>query len=140
MSVENRAKQWALEVVNLHHLPVPSYLEPRKRKLLKHAEYIKKSLEATDPLRPFAPVAGELGFLPLIIGGGVVAVAAMTKWAKDAYAISTETSRYNDLIKSGLTPQQAQNVLNQSSFNWKMIAIPASVLIGGLVIYKIASK
>lgn len=140
MAIEDRAKIWAQQVVQLHSLPVPDYLRPRKNKLLKQAEFIKKSLEATDPLRPMQPVAAELGFLPLIIGGGLVAVAAMSKWAKDAFEISKESERFDQLVKGGLTAAQAQAVLNQTSFNWKMAAIPVGILVAGLIVYKVVSN
>lgn len=139
MDVKSAAKKWAIKVVELHKLQVPPHLEPRKRKMLRQAELIKKSLEATDPLRPLTPVAQELGFVPLLIGGGLIAVTAMSKWAKDAYQIKTDKEKYDALIKSGLSPAKAQEIM-ATGFNWKMLLGIPAVLIGGVIAYKMIGR
>ncbi len=137
MNVKAAAADWAKKVVELHKLKVPPHLESKKQRLIKRAELMKKTLEATDPLQGLAPVASELGFVPLIVVGGIAAVTAMSKWAKDAYQIKTEKEKYDALIKSGLTPAKAQEVMTTKGFNWKMaLSIPA-ILLGGFLVYKI---
>lgn len=140
MELTNAAKNWAQKVVELHALKVPPHLEPRKRKLLRHAEIIKKSLEATDPLRPLAPVASELGFIPLLIGGGIIAVTAMSKWAKDAYQIKTEKEQYDALIASGVSAAKAQQIMAGNKINWQMLLGIPAVLIGGFLTYKMIGR
>jgi hypothetical protein len=137
MDIRNRAKNWALHVVDLHNTPVPPHMRGRKNSLLKRAQTMRKTLEAVDPLAPITPVAQELGFLPLLVMGGMAAATAMSKWAKDAYVVKKDAEKYDTLIKSGMTPEQAQKVMNQSGFDWKMIVIPAGIAIGGLVLYKL---
>jgi hypothetical protein len=137
MNVKAAAADWAKKVVELHKLKVPPYLEGKKQTLIKRAELMKKTLEATDPLQGLAPVASELGFVPLIVAGGIAAVTAMSKWAKDAYQIKTEKEKYDALIKSGLTPAKAQEVMTTKGFNWKLLLTVPAILLGGFLVYKI---
>lgn len=137
MDIRNKARNWAAHVVDLHNTPVAPHLRRRKQQLLKRAQTMRKTLEAVDPLAPISPVANELGFLPLLVIGGMAAATAMSKWAKDAYVVKKESDKYDTLVKSGLTPEQAQKVLTSGGFDWKMIAIPAGLLVGGLLVYKL---
>lgn len=140
MDIHNKARNWASHVVSLRNTPVAPHLRGRKQKLMKRAQTMRRTLEAVDPLAPFVPAAQELGFLPvvpMVIMGGMAAITAMSKWAKDAYTVKKESDKYDTLVKSGLTPEQAQKVLTSGGFDWKMIAIPAGLLVGGLVLYKL---
>jgi hypothetical protein len=137
VDIRDNARKWAAHVVDLHNTPVAPHLQGRKKKLMAQAQTMRRTLEAVDPLAPISPVVNELGFLPLLVIGGMAAATAMSKWAKDAYVIKKESDKYDTLVKSGLTPEQAQKVLTSSGFNWKMIVIPAGLLVGGLVLYKL---
>lgn len=141
MDITASAKKWAQAVVMLHETQVPPFLEKRKAKLLKSANVIKRTLEATDPLRPMVPVASELGFIPLIVAGGIAAVTAMSKWAKDAYTVKKESERYDTLVKSGMTPAQAQNLITGGGFNWKLaLGIGVALMLAGGLTYRIVRK
>lgn len=141
MDISASARKWAQAVVDLHNTPVPPFLAARKAKLLKSANLIKKTLEATDPLRPMAPAAAELGFIPLIVAGGVAAITAMSKWAKDSYAIKKDSDRYDTLVKSGLSPEQAQKLMTNTTFNWKLwLGVGVGLLLVGGITYKIAKR
>jgi hypothetical protein len=82
-----------------------------------------------------------LGFIPLLVAGGVAAITAMSKWAKDSYAIKKDADRYDTLVKSGLTPQQAQNLMTNSTFNWKLwLGVGVGLMLVGGITYKIAKR
>lgn len=140
MNIKNSAKKWAQAVVDLHNTPVPEFLQSKKNRLLKQAKFIKNSLEAADPLQPLAPVAQELGFIPVIWIAGAAALTAMSKWAKDAYVVKKDADKYESLVKSGVTPEAAQKLLSGSNFNWKMVAIPVGVMLIAGVGYKLFSR
>lgn len=132
--VHQLAKVWASEVVALDGLKVPFRLKKRKRQLMHRAKKIRSALEMSDHV---TPVATELGFIPLLVAGGMAAAAAMTKWISDAKKVTSETQKsqtdaaaVDQLIKSGLTKEQAvQVVLGQKSVDWKKYLV-----IGGIVL------
>lgn len=136
--IHNLAKVWASEVVALDGLKVPFHLKKRKRQLMHRAKKIKTALEMSDHV---TPVATELGFIPLLVAGGMAAAAAMTKWITDAKKVTTETQKsqtdaaaVDQLIKSGLTKEQAVSVvLGQKSGDWKKWIFPVGVtlVVGG---------
>jgi hypothetical protein len=126
------AKKWAKAVVDLQQLEVPPFLERKKKKLIKQAIFIKSALEKSDHV---TPVATELGFIPLLVAGGIAAAAAMTKWITDAKQVTetaqqskTDAEAVKQLMDTGLTQQQAVDVvLGKKTTDWKKYLIPAGI-------------
>lgn len=114
--LEQKAYEWALKVRELYNTPVPAQYASEKAALLSFAKSVKETIEkVAGPLNALAPM-NELGAIPIVIGvvGVAGAAAAITKWTTDYYAFKTKIDDRNALINSGLTPQQATNIVAQT--------------------------
>lgn len=142
MSTNERVKKWAQQVVELNGLDVAPPFRKRKAKLMKSAKIIKESLEATDPLRPLASVIqNELGFLPAIAAAGMIGTIVY-RWAKKVTGLALDDEKYKALVTSGVKPEKALEIVTgkTTSLGWKTIVIPAAILTGGFITYKLMRK
>lgn len=107
--LQQKARAWALKVVELHNTPVPDELVPAKLTLINSAKKIKSVIEKiTGPISALQPI-NELGVIPVVVGvvGVAAAAAAITKWTLDYNKFKTMITERNRLIESGLSPNQA---------------------------------
>ncbi len=142
--LQQKAREWALKVVELHNTKVPAEFEGQKAKLLYAAKTIKDTLEKTIGKASYLEPMNQLGFLPILVGGTVIAgsIAAITKWTLDYKTFSDKIAQQNRLIASGLSPQQAANVVNSGvSFSFSTLAKYALPAFGvGLLAYFLTRK
>lgn len=135
--LQQKGRAWALQVVELHKTKVPAQFQTKKDALLSSAKTIKKLIEsAVGKSAALAPM-DQLGFIPAVLGAGAITagLAAITKWSLDYKKFNSELKYQKELVNSGLSPQQAANVVNAGKFNPKTLlkyAIPAIgvILIG----------
>ena len=111
---KNKAREWAQNVITLLNTPTKgnAALETKKRSLLKWAKVIRKGVESTtgtiDELESV-----DLGIVPAIIPVAVIgaSIAAMTKWTLDYKKFMAEIELQNNLLESGISPQQASQMV-----------------------------
>lgn len=134
--LQQKAREWAQKVVDLHKLSVPENMLARKNALLSTAKTIKDSIESVIGKSSYLEPINQLGFLP-IVGAVVITsgIAAIVKWTTDYNKFKTEVEQQNKLIDSGMSPQQAANIVkgNIDKFSYTTIAkyaLPAFVLFG----------
>ncbi len=110
--LQQKARDWASMVVDLHRLKVPDAMVSRKSALLYAAKTIKDSIESVIGKTSYLEPINQLGFLPII---GVVAVssaiAAIVKWTLDYKKFAAEVEQQNKLIDTGMSPVQAANIV-----------------------------
>lgn len=144
--LQQKAREWAGQVVNLYNTKVPPEYEAEKRALISTAKGIKDAVEyVTGPLSVLAPM-DELGFFPVVIGavGVAGAVALIVKWTLDYQTFVKKIQDRNALIAGGMTPQQAANISNMSekqggsliNFDGKKLGLLALLGVGGYLVGK----
>lgn len=90
-----------------------------------------------------------LGFLPILVGAAsaaaiAVAVAAITKWSLDALKFKQRMDEVRRLESTGLTPQQATSVVNQtvgvpgasasSGISFLGLHVPTPIVVGAALV------
>jgi hypothetical protein len=130
---KDKAREWAENVVELVNTPTYGnvLLESKKAKLLKWAKVIRKGVESTtgtiDELESV-----DLGVVPAIVPVAVIAasIAAMTKWGIDYKKFRDEVALQESLIKSGVPPQQASQMVANIGKKAPLISVDNPKLIG----------
>lgn len=114
--LRRKAREWAQVVVNLHNTQVPPEFEDEKRALLNMAKKIKTYIEKATGTIPELDPMNQLGALPVVFGvvGVAAAAAAVTKWTYDYKKFVKKISDRNALIKDGVDPQTAANIVAQA--------------------------
>lgn len=137
---KQRARDWAIKVVELTNTEVPGPLQPQKRKLLSQANIIKTGVEKIfGTMDEFVNVG--LGIVPLIpVAVLGASIAAMTKWSLDFVKFMEAVKEQRRLEATGMDPAKAAEIANQKlsrpfiNIDMKKLVLPA-VLIGGAVWY-----
>lgn len=137
--LEKQALAWAEKVVKLYKTPVPPQLQTAKNNLIATAKTIKEKVESLTGKKPYLAPMDQLGFIvPVVVGGVAWAIAAIVKWTTDYDKFNTEVEQFNSLVKGGMTPDQAANVMNKQkqpfSINWMTVlkfGVPLAI-VGGV--------
>lgn len=118
--LRQKAREWAIKVVELHKTDVPPEMIEEKKALLRRAKKIKDSVEKViGPVAEFGVMNQyELGLGPVAVIGalGIGAVGALIyKWNLDAKAFIARRNDINRLIESGMSPKAAAEVVSSYS-------------------------
>ena len=131
--VENfrsRAIAWWNKIEGLNTLSIPdkTFLSERRKNLIKQAWGIRLKIESIPGMsKTFEQGLGYWPIAVAIAGAAAIAwaLAAFKSTGNEADRIKMEAQKYNDLRKSGLTPENAMNKIRENSVaqkSWSDVA------------------
>ena len=116
---QQKARDWANEVVDLYNTPVMPQYAQDKQDMLNRAKWIKDKVELvlgkTETLAPLDTI--NLGVLPFIIGGVALASIAglMYKWHLDYQTLIENHQHTAALISAGVPAEKAAGLTEESN-------------------------